>query len=78
LLEVEFDRNCAAPFLIQGAKPGQQSGLFDAGFTIGNGNGIAMFAAYSAEVRSHETRQAVGRRGAHQLVRRRLNDGPFR
>ena len=47
----------AVPFLIQGVKPGQQSGLFDAGFTIGNGNGIAMFAAYSAEV--HETTQAV-------------------
>jgi fibronectin-binding autotransporter adhesin len=49
----------AVPFLIQGVKPGQQSGLFDAGFTIGNGNGIAMFAAYSAEIRSHETTQAV-------------------
>ncbi len=49
----------AVPFLIQGVKPGQQSGLFDAGFTIGNGNGIAMFAAYTAEVRDHETTQAV-------------------
>ena len=47
------------PFVIDGVKPGRQSGLFDAGVTIGNGSGVALFASYTAEVRAHETTQAV-------------------
>ena len=47
------------PFVIDGVKPGRQSGLFDAGVTVGNGSGIALFASYTAEVRTHETTQAV-------------------
>ena len=49
----------ADPFAIDGVKPGRQSGLVNAGIAIGNGNGVAMFAGYSAEFRSHETTQAV-------------------
>lgn len=49
----------AVPFLIQGVKPGRQSALLNGGVTIGNGSGVAMFAAYTAELRAHETTQAV-------------------
>ncbi|HWB50243.1 MAG TPA: autotransporter domain-containing protein [Stellaceae bacterium] len=49
----------AVPFLIEGVKPGQQSALLNGGLTVGNGSGIAMFAAYTAELRAHETTQAV-------------------
>lgn len=49
----------AAPFVIDGVKPGRQSGLLDGGVTIGNGSGVAFFAHYSAELRANETTQAV-------------------
>jgi len=47
------------PFQIVGAQPGRQAALLDGGFTIGNGGCVAAFADYTADLRLHETVQAV-------------------
>lgn len=46
-------------FEIVGARPGANAALLDAGFTIGNGGCIAGFADYTADLRAHQTVQAV-------------------
>ena len=56
---MSFIGAAADPFTIDGVKPGQQSALLNTGVTVGNGNGVAVFAAYTAELRTHETTQAL-------------------
>lgn len=46
-------------FDIVGARPGANAALLDGGFTIGNGGCVAGFADYTADLRAHQTVQAV-------------------
>lgn len=46
-------------FEIIGARPGSNAALLDGGFTIGNGGCVAGFADYTADLRAHQTVQAV-------------------
>ena len=46
-------------FEIVGSRPGANAAVLDGGFTIGNGGCVAGFADYTADLRAHQTVQAV-------------------
>jgi outer membrane autotransporter protein len=49
----------ADTFSIIGSRPGREAAVLGSGVTIGNGGNVALFADYNAELRAHETTQAV-------------------
>ncbi|HVH79092.1 MAG TPA: autotransporter outer membrane beta-barrel domain-containing protein, partial [Stellaceae bacterium] len=47
------------PFTIAGVKPGREAGIAGAGLTLDHGPALALYADYTAELRTRETVQAV-------------------